>query len=662
MAITDQILNIGGGYGNFLSSVGNIAGSAGSIIIKKKIKNLNSKEMSVGAIRDLNTNGFLAQNSQFKPNFFTRAFDEPTYLSFRIEFMFSDPENIIRNTAYNNQGLKGDSLMTSFYGSMYDYMPEPFLDDFPQQPQQDKEDVKKATDVSVGILYSTERYLDFNLGDHGRAMILHNFKRALKDIQDNFPYYFTSISGIDTLTTIKPEHGIRVENGEIVLECMEGIDLRITQLLQMYRKIVWDDVYQRWALPDMMRYFGMRIYVSEIRLFSDVKNENGTVGTWDFRDDAYRNMTYNGQADKSGNGGYLELIKKGSNILTQTTAVSQSFLGTKSIITKALNYTSGTVNTALGAYDSITGALNQLEYCNNAINEIIPTLCFECHMCEFDIQDTLLHISELNSSNAGTSSPKPKIKIKIGQVQEKQSYPLNATLKTGKMGYVKTILDHISVDGGTEPLLKNINRFSELYTARNYNVGYMGNYLNDDVINKKRYMDASLGFRQVNYLDHLKDSVGQSKANTINVKRLPNNVINNADRMNYIPGSTSQSAAKSGLFATKMNEAISIATHAGVSDRIIGTKSLATSPQKEQVSAMQSIGEMMNAAVDRIYNGPEMKSMAAQGVSDEKRAMIANNSFEAFVRTLEESTATSEDYNMREFLKNYRVIQNQERI
>ena len=69
----------------------------------------------------------------------------------------------------------------------------------------------------------------------------------------------------------------------------------------------------------------------------------------------------------------------------------------------------------------------------------------------------------------------------------------------------------------------------------------------------------------------------------------------------------------------------------------------------------------MNAAVERIYNGPEMKSMAAQGVSDEKRAMIANNSFEAFVRQLEDSTATSEDYNMREFLKNYRIIQNQEK-
>ena len=654
MGIRDKILNIGGGgYGNILSSVGNIAGGTGSII--KKIKSLNSKEMSVGAIRDLNTNGFLAQNSQFKPNFFARAFDEPTYLSFRIEFMFNDPEMAIRNTAYNNQGINDSAIRTAFYGQMYDYMPEPLLNDFFTR---DEKGAMKPTDTSVGILYSTENYLDINLGDHGRAMLLHTFKRALKDIQENFPYYFTSLSGIDTITSINPGEGVRVKEGVITLECMEGLDLKITQLLQLYRKIVWDDVYQRWILPDMMRYFGMRIYVSEIRLFSDVKNENGTVGTWDFSKEAYRNMTYNGQVDESG-GSFLELVKNDPNMLRKSTAVSQSFLGTKSIITKALNYTSGTVNTRLGVYESITGALNQLEYCNHAINEVMPTLCFECHMCEFDIKDTLSHISELKSSNKDTSSPKPKIKIKVGQVREKQSYPLNATLQAGENGYMKTIIERLDIDSQLEGNLINVDSFGSLFKAREEKGAFLGNFLNDDALNKK-YVQTALGPRQVDYLHNLKENVGQAKADTISVKRLTNEVINNGDRMNYIPGSSSQSAAKIGLFTAAMNEAVSIATHAGVSDTIIGTKSLATNPQKEQVSAMKSIGEMMNAAVERIYNGPEMKSMAAQGVSDEKRAMIANNSFEAFLRNIEESTATSKDYNMREFLKNYHVIKNQE--
>ena len=649
MAITDQILGIGKGYRNTLSSIGNIAGSAGSII--RKIKSLNGKEMSAGAIRDLNTNGFLAQNSQFVPKFFARAFDEPTYLSFRVEFMFNDPDNVIRNTAYNNQGVIDSALMTSFYSSMYDNMPEPFLNDFTNGRHY-------ANDVSVGVLYSTENYLDFNLGDHGRAAILHNFKRALKDIQDNFPYYFTKISGLDSLTTIAPESGMRVKDGEITLECMEGIDLRITQLLQMYRKIVWDDVYQRWALPDMMRYFGMRIYVSEMRLFSDVKYENGSINTWDLSKDAYRNMTYNGQFDDTGIDG-INSYRNKAGLLTQATAVSQSFLGTKSIITKALNYTSGTANTALGAYDSITDARNQLEYCNNAINEIMPTICFECHMCEIDINNTLSHISELSSSHDGNTPPAPKIKIKVGQVREKQSYPLNATLKTGDDGYVKTILEYMDADGKTDSVLSNIKSFNDIFNARDNNIGYAGNYLNDDALNK-RYAHPKFEQRQADYIGNLISSVGITKGETLGVKRMPGINIDNNDRMNYIPGTSSQSAAKSSLFAAAMNEAVSIATHIGVSDDIVGTKSLATNPQNEQVSAMRSIGEMMNAAVERIYNGPEMTSMAAQGVSDEKRAKIANNSFGAFIRQLEESTATSEDYNMRTFLKNYRVIQNEE--
>lgn len=654
MAITDQILGMGGGgYGNILSSVGNIAGSAGSII--KKIKSLSGKEMSVGAIRDYNTNGFLAQNSLFIPEFFARAFDEPTYLSFRVEFMFNDPEMAIRNTAYNNQGINDSAIRTAFYGQMYDYMPEPFLNDFFTR---DGKGAMTPTDTSVGILYSTENYLDFNLGDHGRAMLLHTFKRALKDIQENFPYYFTSLSGIDTLTSINPEEGIRVKEGEIVLECMEGLDLKITQLLQLYRKIVWDDVYQRWALPDMMRFFGMRIYVSEIRLFSDVKKENGSPEAFDFSDAGVRNMTYRGQAE-SGGGGFLGLVNKGASILGNATAVSQSFLGTKSVITKALNYTSGTVNTALGAYNSIAGALNQLEYCNNAINEVMPTLCFECHMCEFDIKDTLSHIADLSSSNQDTSSPKPKIKIKVGQVREKQSYPLNATLKAGKNGYMKTVIDRIDEDGQLEGNLINVNSFGSLFQAREGKAAFMGNFLNDDALNKK-YFHTRMGDRQTDYLHNLSENVGQSKANTISVRRFPDNLENDMDKMSYIPDNSSQGAAQAGLFSTLMNEAVSIASHAGVGSDIIGTKSLATDPQKEQVEAMEAIGEMMNAAVERIYNGPEMKSMAAQGVSDTQRAAIANNSFAAFIDELELSAATSDDYHMKEFLRNYRVIKNEE--
>ena len=652
MAITDQILNIGDGYSNALSSISNIAGSAGSVI--KKIKSLNGNEMSVAAIRDLNTNGFLAQNSLFKPNFFARAFDEPTYLSFRIEFLFNDPINTVRNTAYNNNEIGGGVIDGQkpilAYPVMYDNMPEPFLDDYKINKYN-----SNGRDPSLGIAYSTENYLDRNLGDHGRAALLHTFKLALKDIQENFPYYFTGLNGLETLTNVEPEHGIRVGKGEITLECNEGIDLKITQLLQLYRKIVWDDVYQRWVLPDMMRYFGMKIYVSEMRLFSDVKKESDTAPeAYSFMNTGavitdMLNMTYRGQNDNSGS-----LFGTIANTLTKATALSQSFLGTKNTITKALNYTSGTINTALGAFDSIMGALNQLQYCNNAINEIMPTLCFECHMCEFDITNTLGHISSLKSSNNETQSPKPTIKIKVGQVKETQSFPLNTTLRKNQNGkYDKITANDSNYYNDIDEKLGKTDTMIGINNLRSGTAMVIGNYIDDETLNRK-YVNDEIGKRLQDYLRHLREASIEDKIKN----RKHEQFQQKYDRMNYVPDNTSQSAASSGLFATVMNEVTSIASHAGA---LGSTYSAATNPSNEEKTALKAIGEILNAAVDRIYNGPEMKSMAAQGVSETDRAKIANNSFEAFIRELETSTATSDNYLMKEVLKNYRVVQNEER-
>ena len=645
MALTDSILNIGeGGYGGVLNTIGNAAGAVGRTI--KKVRGLGSDEKSVGAIRDMNTNGFLAQDSIYRPNFFGRAFDEPTYLSFRIEFMFNDPDNIGRNTAYNNSGIVNSSFTTSFYGTMYDNMPEPFLDDYGE--------VTFGFDSSLGKRYSTEHYFDAQLGDHGRASLLHTFKEALLDIQDNFPYYFTSLSGIDTITKVNPENGMRVKDGVIELECYEGIDLKITQLLQLYRKIVWDDVYQRWALPDMMRYFGMRIYVSEIRLFSDVMSSSD-VNKGKYADSLFdmsnadeRNMSYSKYKK--------DLIGNIASGITNATAVSQAFLGTKSVITQALNYTSATLNTGIGVVNSFNNAFNDILYCNNAINNVMPTLCFECHMCEFDISDTLSHINSLSSSTRGNDTPKPKIRIKVGQVKEKQSYPLNKTLVGSDFGYATTIGFQKTTHDYNESDVKAINDFTKLRKMRDDKLAFVGNYIDDAALNR-RYKSAILGERIDEYVNNLDHDMGSAVGNAITMKRFPKINLDNLNEMNYNPADMPQATARASLFSTAMNEAIAIATKAGVDSDVIGTKSLATDPTEESKQAIKAIGEALNAAAEKIYGGPELTSMAVQGVSDTTRAKIANNTFEKFVQELESSTATSENSVMREVLKNYRILQ-----
>ena len=69
---------------NTISSVAGIAES-----VATKLGALSNSGGDNSAIRERYLNGFLGNTSQFTPSVFARAFDEPTYLTFRIEFDFN---------------------------------------------------------------------------------------------------------------------------------------------------------------------------------------------------------------------------------------------------------------------------------------------------------------------------------------------------------------------------------------------------------------------------------------------------------------------------------------------------------------------------------------------------------------------------------------------
>ena len=183
---------------------------------------------------------------------FSAKYDEPTYLTFRVHFHINDDTDDIVD---NVNGYK-----------KYDTLPHPLLK------------AKRSTDASIS--YSTVDYLRNNLGETVRADLLERFIKELNDIQTYYPYYFTQISGINNYLKIDPKSGRRVKSDArtISIKCNEALDMRITQLVSLYRKIAWDDVYQRWVLPDMMRFFKMDIYISELRVFHRVKS-GGTAST-----------------------------------------------------------------------------------------------------------------------------------------------------------------------------------------------------------------------------------------------------------------------------------------------------------------------------------------------------------------------------------------------
>ena len=196
-----------------------------------------------------------------------KRFDEPTYFSFRLVFSYNNDENY--NFA-NNQ-------------ASYDVMPHPLF--YPA----------KVTGKNTGlggqianqenlviedfITYSAIKYLQ-DANEPVRAAMLEEFIDKFRELENNYQYYFQAIDGVTEIIKIDPTKGQRVlSDKKIIVTCLEGLDLRMSYLMNLYRKIVWDDVYQRWILPDMMRYFTLKIYLSEFRTFH-IPKINGTANAY----------------------------------------------------------------------------------------------------------------------------------------------------------------------------------------------------------------------------------------------------------------------------------------------------------------------------------------------------------------------------------------------
>lgn len=435
-----------------LGNISNISNTASQGL--NSLSSIFSSETgSTRGIRNTYLNGFFNEgNSQYTPNVFSRLFDEPTYLSFRVEFNFD-------NNYYNSVNY-------------VDYLPEPFLNLDAKNPdspfvspseyyknsdynQTDNYDWIQTYDwsnylqivnakyansrIGNGIEYSTYDYLRNALGESRRADMLYLFVNSLKDVQEHFPYYFQSINGLGSLLKVNAKDGIRLKDGEnrITIKCLEGLDLKITQLLQLYKNIVWDEVYQRWILPDMMRYFNMKIYVSEIRLFhTSNKSTSDPNSGWMYN---FKSGNHSLNASSYDQLNSTSLLENLNNVLNTASAISSQVSGTNSTITGALN----TANHAVDTVNDVKQDISSLMYhlCNNAINDVMPTICIDCHMCEFDIENTLGHIDSLSASTKGNTSPEPELAIKVGKVFAKQIYPLNRDLSSTQNEYVVTLSD-----------------------------------------------------------------------------------------------------------------------------------------------------------------------------------------------------------------------------
>lgn len=285
-------------------------------------------------------NNFISKGDNYASGLlFNNDYDEPTYISIRVDFFpeiidKSDYRSISNNFKLTENGLSSNN---------YNMMPCPLLDN-------------DATSD-----YSTLKYLN-NIGEFQRSKLLAELIKGLADLSSMCPYYITSVEGINNLLSVDPKRGSRVKSDTILtLKCMEGLDQRISAIKNLYKKIAWDETYQRWVLPDMMRFFKMNIYISEFRIF------NTTTST-------------------------MKNIKEVEGRYESTITLTD-----KEIVHRH--------------YDDI-------------FNIKIPTTVLTCSMCEFDISNNFSHLSSISSAPKNNNLNDLEIKIKVGNLKEHTIYGL----------------------------------------------------------------------------------------------------------------------------------------------------------------------------------------------------------------------------------------------
>jgi len=227
--------------------------------------------------------------------------------------------------------------------------------------------------------------------------MLLDFINKFNVLQQDFPYYFQSIEGLAELIKTDSTKGQRIANNtKITITCLEGLDLRISYLLNLYRKIAWDDVYQRWVLPDMMRYFTLKIFISEFRTFHLPQNSDIVHKT--------------AKGDTEIPVDLLHAITITPNTNVEFNARARSF-GIPGIIGPPPPPPASTKPSGLESPLFLT-----------ILDDILPTWEINCEMCEFDIHGIgFEYLNKMHISD--TTQATVKFSIIVGNIKELQIYP-----------------------------------------------------------------------------------------------------------------------------------------------------------------------------------------------------------------------------------------------
>lgn len=98
-----------------------------------------------------------------------------------------------------------------------------------------------------------------------RAAMIKEFRQGFLDLLKQAPWYFTKVSGLEEIWKIDPKLSYRGKDKKLTFTTEEAIDLKMTYLMDLYRKAVFDAAWMRYALPENQRMFAMELVIAEIR-------------------------------------------------------------------------------------------------------------------------------------------------------------------------------------------------------------------------------------------------------------------------------------------------------------------------------------------------------------------------------------------------------------
>ena len=233
-------------------------------------------------------------------------------------------------------------------------------------------------DMTEGIAYmGAQNFLSQR--SKKRQEMLNSFRTGLRFINQNCPYYFQSLSGLDQLLKVdiknfhknasKPQRA-----GTLTVDCLESIDMRIFALSELYRKAIYDYTYHRTMLPENLRKFRMWIVVSEIRNIQLTYGINDVLNPFSIPSVA-----------QSAN--FLDSFNTQTGLLDNTEGLLQKTTIGKANADKAGSY-------ELGPYAFI----------------------YQLDQCEFDFDDSYPSFATID--NKGGSAVTNKFKIHVGKIKD----------------------------------------------------------------------------------------------------------------------------------------------------------------------------------------------------------------------------------------------------